>query len=78
MRVESAGDSALEALRAEVKKLSLRAVKAKMDMHDLAEDLPVNWELIPEVARRALEIYDELQRKRQQLMVGEQGSGGGR
>lgn len=69
MRAEIGADIDLEALRAEAKKLSSQAVKAKMDLHDLAEDLPVNWESIPEVARRAFEIYGELQRKRQKIAV---------
>ncbi|MHB1022652.1 MAG: CCE_0567 family metalloprotein [Acidobacteriaceae bacterium] len=35
-----------------------------MNLHDLAEDLPVNWDKIPEVAKRAHEIYLELELKR--------------
>jgi hypothetical protein len=34
----------LEQLKADVKKLSSKAVQAKMDLLDLAEDLPVNWQ----------------------------------
>ncbi len=69
MSAETGAEIDLEALRAEVKKLSSQAVKAKMDLHDLAEDLPENWESIPEVARRAFEIYGELQRKRRKIKV---------
>ena len=56
--------SDLEAVKAEIKKLSSLAVQAKMDLHDLAEDLPINWEQIPLVAQRAYETYRELESKR--------------
>lgn len=29
---------------------SSQAVQAKLDLHDLSEELPTNWERIPEVA----------------------------
>ena len=54
----------LETLRAEVKKISFQAVQAKMNLHDLAEDLPLNWEQIPATAAKAYEIYRELESKR--------------
>lgn len=41
------------ALRDEVRKLASKAGQRKLDLHDLAEDLPVDRERIPEVARRA-------------------------
>ena len=45
----------IETLKAELKKLNARATQAKMDLHDLSEELPTNWERIPEVARVAHE-----------------------
>ena len=54
----------LEAIKAEIKKLSAQAVQAKMNLHDLAEDLPINWEQIPVIAQRALDAYRELENKR--------------
>ena len=59
--------SDLESLKAEIKKLSAKAIQAKMDLHDLAEDLPINWEQIPVVAQRAFEAYRELESKRSVL-----------
>ena len=41
-----------ETLKAEIKKLSARAMQAKMDLHDLSEELPVNWQSVLEVAQR--------------------------
>lgn len=59
--------SDIDSLKAELRKLSARAVKAKMDLHDLSEDLPVNWQQIPEVAARALDAFSTLEAKRAEL-----------
>ena len=40
-------------LKLEIKKLSAVAMQAKMDLHDLSEELPINWDKIPDVAQRA-------------------------
>ena len=34
--------SDVESLKAEIKKLSAKAMQAKMDLHDLSEELPLN------------------------------------
>jgi hypothetical protein len=49
-----------ETLKTSIRKLNARATQAKMDLHDLSEELPINWEMIPEVAARAHEAYREL------------------
>lgn len=49
-----------EEKKAQYKKLNSRATKLKMDLHDLAEDLPTGWEKIPEVADAAFNAYKEL------------------
>ena len=41
----------IDTIKAEIKKLNAKATQAKMDLHDLSEELPTNWERIPEVAR---------------------------
>jgi hypothetical protein len=56
-----------ETLKAEIKKLSARAMQAKMDLHDLSEELPVNWRNILDVARRAHEAFEALEQKRAEL-----------
>ena len=56
-----------DTLKAELKKLNARATQAKMDLHDLSEELPVNWERIPEVARVAHEAHAALMAARQRL-----------
>jgi hypothetical protein len=61
-----------EALKAEIKKLSARAMQAKMDLHDLSEELPVNWPSILDVAKKAHDAFAELEQKRANLKVLEQ------
>ena len=45
--------SDIETLKAEIKKLSAKATQAKMDLHDLSEELPLQWQDILTVAQRA-------------------------
>lgn len=59
--------SDIETLKAEIKKLSAKATQAKMDLHDLSEELPVDWQKIPDVARRAHEAFSTLEAKRAEL-----------
>jgi hypothetical protein len=59
--------SDVDTLKAEVKKLSARAMQAKMDLHDLSEELPINWEKILEVARGAHDAFAALEGKRAEL-----------
>jgi hypothetical protein len=59
--------SKIEELKAEIKKLSAKATQAKMDLHDLSEELPINWRQIPDVAQRAHDAYAILEQKRAKL-----------
>ncbi|MBH5396540.1 MULTISPECIES: CCE_0567 family metalloprotein [Bradyrhizobium] len=56
-----------EELKVELKKLSVKATQAKMDLHDLSEELPVNWTSIMVVAQKAYNAYAELERKSRDL-----------
>ncbi len=49
-----------ENLRAEIRQLNARATKLKMDLHDLAEELPLGWEKIPGLAQQAFTAYEDL------------------
>lgn len=62
----------IEELKSEVKKLNARATQAKMDLHDLSEDLPLGWENILRVAERAYSAYAELTTKRAALKQAEE------
>jgi hypothetical protein len=57
----------VETLKLEIKKLSSQAVQAKMDLHDLSEELPTNWERIPEMAQKTFQIYEKLIAAKQRL-----------
>ena len=59
--------SDIDTLKTEIKKLNARATQAKMDLHDLSEELPVGWERIPDVARVAHEAHAALLAARQRL-----------
>ncbi|QOG21857.1 CCE_0567 family metalloprotein [Bradyrhizobium sp. SEMIA] len=56
-----------ETLKAELRKVSVKATQAKMDLHDLSEELPVNWTSIMVVAQKAHDAYAELERKSRDL-----------
>lgn len=59
--------SDVEELKAEIKKLSAKATQSKMDLHDLSEELPINWEQIMVVAKKAHDAFAELEKKRADL-----------
>ncbi|MEB3230928.1 MAG: CCE_0567 family metalloprotein [Leptolyngbyaceae bacterium] len=56
--------SSLEAEKAEltkeIRKLNSKAGQMKMDLHDIAEGLPVDLEKLPEVAERTYTIFCQL------------------
>jgi len=56
-----------DALKAEIKKLSAQATKAKMDLHDLSEELPIGADRIMEVATAARDAYANLTEARARL-----------
>ncbi len=53
--------------KSELKRLSARAMQCKMDLHDLSEELPQNWQTILTVAQKAHDAYAELEAKRGEL-----------
>ena len=55
-----------EELKTRLKKLNARATQAKMDLHDLSEELPTDWEKIPEVAQRCHEAHAMLMAARKE------------
>jgi hypothetical protein len=60
----------MEDLKAQIRKLNAQATQLKMDLHDLSEELPANWEKIPEVAARTFEAYRALTEARMKLQQG--------
>ncbi len=48
-------------LASRLRKANSRATRLKLDLHDLAEDLPDGWESLPELAARTYEAYRDVQ-----------------
>jgi hypothetical protein len=57
----------VDALKLEVRKLNAKATQAKMDLHDLSEELPTGWENILAVAQTAHDAHVALIAARKQL-----------
>ena len=57
----------LDDLKAQAQKLNAKATQAKMDLHDLSEELPTNWERILDVAQIAHEAHARLMAARKAL-----------
>ncbi|WP_342619190.1 CCE_0567 family metalloprotein [Rhodoferax sp. GW822-FHT02A01] len=53
-----------EERKAQLKKLNARATQAKMDLHDLSEELPTNWENVLSVAQRCHDAHAQLMEAR--------------
>jgi len=53
-----------EELKARLKKLNAQATQAKMDLHDLSEELPTNWEQILSVAEGSQNAHAALMEAR--------------
>ncbi len=61
-------------LKKRVKRLNSQAGQMKMNLHDLAEDLPNDYEKLVEEATKTYEIYEQLTELRKQLKSWEEKS----
>lgn len=57
----------VEELKAQIKRLNSKAGQMKMDLHDLAEGLPTNYEHLMAVAQETYNIFHQLNELKQQL-----------
>lgn len=62
----SSADRAAQ-LRADLKKLNSTATRLKLDLHDLAEDLPIGWERILDLANLTYSAYAAIARLQSEL-----------
>ena len=62
---------AVAELKAQIKRLNSKAGQMKMDLHDLAEGLPTDFEKLPEEAAKTYEIFRELSDLKKQLKTWE-------
>ena len=60
-------------LKTRLKKLNSKAGQMKMDLHDLAEGLPTNYNQLMDVAGQTYEIYRQIDELKQQLTKLERG-----
>lgn len=67
------GKTSIEELKGQIKRLNSKAGQMKMDLHDLAEGLPTNYEQLMDVAADTYEIYRQLEELKQQLKKLEEG-----
>lgn len=62
---------AVAELKKRVRRLNSKAGQMKMDLHDLAEGLPTDYEKLIEEATKTYEIFSQLTELRQQLKTWE-------
>ncbi|OCQ90396.1 hypothetical protein BCD67_00130 [Oscillatoriales cyanobacterium USR001] len=61
----------IEELKSQIKRLNSKAGQQKMDLHDLAEGLPNNYQQLMQMAAETYEIYRQLDELKQQLKIQE-------
>jgi hypothetical protein len=61
-----------ETLKTQIKRLNSKAGQMKMDLHDLAEGLPTDYETLIQVANETYAIFYELDQLKKQLKTLEQ------
>ena len=62
----------VEELKTQIKRLNSKAGQMKMDLHDLSEGLPTNYQQLMDAASETYEIYRQLDELKQQLKKLEQ------
>lgn len=63
----------VEELKGQIRRLNSKAGQMKMDLHDLAEGLPTDFEKLMDVAAETYEIYRQLDELKKQLKKLEKG-----
>ena len=61
-----------EDLKAQIKRLNSKAGQMKMDLHDLAEGLPTDYEHLIDAATETYQIYRQIDQLKTQLKQLEQ------
>jgi hypothetical protein len=68
-----AGEISIDELQMKIKRLNSKAGQMKMDLHDLAEGLPTDYQQLMDVAASTYEIYHQLDELKKQLKKMESG-----
>jgi hypothetical protein len=64
--------TSIDELKTQIKRLNSKAGQMKMDLHDLAEGLPTDYQQLMDVAAQTYEVYSQLEELKQQLKKLEQ------
>ena len=59
-------------LKKKVRKLNSKAGQMKMDLHDLAEGLPTDYETLVETAQKTYDMFHELDQLKRKLNIWEE------
>jgi hypothetical protein len=62
----------IEQLKTQIKRLNSKAGQMKMDLHDLAEGLPTDYEHLIDAANETYQIYRQIDQLKTQLKQLEQ------
>lgn len=62
-----AEETSIEELQGQIRRLNSKAGQMKMDLHDLAEGLPTDYNQLMDVAAATYEIYRQLDELKQHL-----------
>lgn len=68
-----AEETSIEELQGQIRRLNSKAGQMKMDLHDLAEGLPTDYNQLMDVAAATYEIYRQLDELKQHLKQLENG-----
>lgn len=70
--MEQVVETNINELKNQIKRLNSKAGQMKMDLHDLAEGLPTDYQKLMGVAAETYDIYCQLEKLKQQLKKLEQ------
>ena len=62
----------IDELKTKIKRLNSKAGQMKMDLHDLAEGLPTDYETLMDVAAQTYDIFHQIDKMKKQLIILEQ------
>jgi hypothetical protein len=65
--VQATETTSIEDLKTQIRKLNSKAGQMKMDLHDLAEGLPTDYERLIEVAADTYAIFRQIDEMKKQL-----------
>ncbi len=57
----------VDELRMQIRRLNSKAGQLKMDLHDLAEGLPTDYERLMDAAQETYDIFQQIDQLKQQL-----------